>query len=323
MSEKRRLLFCNVAYMRYYDSGFKEETPQNGGSYVAENKTGYEINNFHLYEDGKYYGFVEPGFSNGVQKEIHIENIDPAYQDQDKVTDVTVVFCATSPAGPVIVGWYRHAMVFRRMQQSADGVLYNILAGDGDAVLLDEADRLQKAPRANSDGFGFGQSNLWYAREDGGQVREYADGLWDFIRDFPPENNLLFRPDTPEEDAEDAYDRRTFSESGERKTISVGVRARNAEARNACLKRRGHRCLVCGFDAKEVYGDAFAGRIHVHHIVPISQRDAAYRIDPEKDLIPVCPNCHMMLHTKVDGKYLTPEELKKVIRKRYEEVEGK
>lgn len=64
-----RILFCNVAYMRYYDSTLREEVPQNGGSYVVENKTGLEINNFHSCE-GKYYGFVEPGFRSGLQKEI-------------------------------------------------------------------------------------------------------------------------------------------------------------------------------------------------------------------------------------------------------------
>jgi DNA-binding response OmpR family regulator len=35
-----------------------------------------------------------------------------------------------------------------------------------------------------------------------------------------------------------------------------------------------------------------------------------YIVNPEKDLIPVCPNCHMILHTKkADGQYLSVEEL--------------
>lgn len=307
-----RILFCNVAYMHYYDSALREEIPQNGGKYVEENRTGFEINNFHLYSDSQYYGFVEPGFTNGTQKELHIENIDPAYQGKDTIPDVTVVFCAKSSAGPVIVGWYRHATVYRSMQKSAEGVLFNLLANEGNAVLIDTADRKMKAPRANSDGYGFGQSQLWYAGQNDERVRKYIDSIWTYIRNFRPENNLLYATDEPtDEETADLLQRETLPESGERKKIAAYLPERNPKARNACLKRRGHRCLICGFDAGEVYGEAFAGKIHVHHIVPIGTRNEEYQIDPEKDLMPVCPNCHMMLHTRVDGKYLSPEELKR------------
>lgn len=255
-----RILFCNVAYMRYYDSALKEEIPQNGGSFVAENKTGLEINNFHSHE-GKYYGFVEPGSRSGTQKEIHIENIDPAYQGKTEIPDITVVFCAKSPAGPVVVGWYRHATVFRHMQKSAGSVLYNILAEEENAVLIDEAQRKMKAPRANADGYGFGQSNLWYAGEDNDRVREYVGGVWDYIRNFRPEDNLLYETDEPtDEETADLLQRETLYESGERKKIAVYMPERNAKARNTCLKRRGHRCLICGFDAGEVYGEGSPGK---------------------------------------------------------------
>lgn len=311
MIKDRNLLFCNIAYMQYYDSTFKEEIPQNGGKYIKENKTGYEINNFYLHDDSKYYGFVEPGFSNGNQKELHIENINGAYKGKDIISDVTVVFCATSSTGPVIVGWYCHATVYRNMQKFAEDSLYNIVTDAGNAVLLYETDRTMKVPRANSDGYGFGQSNVWYANQDDSRVQNYVDSVWNYIRNFSPEDNLIYNADKAEgEDIAAFLQRDIFTESGERKMIATNLLERNAKARNACLKRRGHRCLICGFDAQEVYGDAFAGKIHVHHIIPISQRSEKYQINPENDLIPVCPNCHMMLHTKVNGKYLLPEELK-------------
>jgi 5-methylcytosine-specific restriction protein A len=40
------------------------------------------------------------------------------------------------------------------------------------------------------------------------------------------------------------------------------------------------------------------GFIHVHHINQISEIGREYEIDPIKDLIPVCPNCHSMIHSK-------------------------
>ena len=39
--------------------------------------------------------------------------------------------------------------------------------------------------------------------------------------------------------------------------------------------------------------------LHVHHIIPLSEIDKKYKVYPVKDLIPVCPNCHFILHSKV------------------------
>ncbi len=47
---------------------------------------------------------------------------------------------------------------------------------------------------------------------------------------------------------------------------------------------------------EEVYGPLGVNVIHVHHIVPVSQMGSSYRLDPIKDLIPLCPNCHTIVH---------------------------
>ena len=49
-------------------------------------------------------------------------------------------------------------------------------------------------------------------------------------------------------------------------------------------------------DFGEVYGAVGAGYIHVHHVTPLSEVTGEREIDPVTDLIPVCPNCHAMLH---------------------------
>jgi 5-methylcytosine-specific restriction protein A len=33
----------------------------------------------------------------------------------------------------------------------------------------------------------------------------------------------------------------------------------------------------------------------------ISDNDCEYSVDPIKDLRPVCPNCHMVIHSKKEG----------------------
>jgi 5-methylcytosine-specific restriction protein A len=47
-----------------------------------------------------------------------------------------------------------------------------------------------------------------------------------------------------------------------------------------------------------MYGEIGKNFIHVHHVKPLSEIDEQYKINPIKDLRPVCPNCHAMLHKR-------------------------
>ena len=100
---------------------------------------------------------------------------------------------------------------------------------------------------------------------------------------------------------------------GAKITIVVNQYERNPEAREKCIARHGCKCMVCGMDFEKQYGEIGKGFIHVHHIIPISSIGKEYEIDPEKELVPVCPNCHAMLHKGKDGRVLTVEELRVII----------
>lgn len=71
---------------------------------------------------------------------------------------------------------------------------------------------------------------------------------------------------------------------------------RNLKARKECIEHYGSICAVCLFNFKKIYGDVGEGFIHVHHITPISSKGAEYIVNPIEDLIPLCPNCHAMIH---------------------------
>ena len=90
---------------------------------------------------------------------------------------------------------------------------------------------------------------------------------------------------TPEKYSEDA-----------RFSVTINAYERNPKARAACIAHHGHTCTVCGFDFAMEFGVLGEGFIHVHHIVPIGKMSKQYEIDPIADLIPVCPNCHAMVH---------------------------
>jgi 5-methylcytosine-specific restriction protein A len=80
--------------------------------------------------------------------------------------------------------------------------------------------------------------------------------------------------------------------------VLVNSYERNPEARRICIEHFGVKCSVCGMNFEETYGPIGKNFIHVHHIIPLSEISAEYVVDPIKDLIPVCPNCHAMLHQR-------------------------
>ena len=83
---------------------------------------------------------------------------------------------------------------------------------------------------------------------------------------------------------------------GHASRVYVNRYERSAEARKKCIALKGCTCFVCGMDFGKKYGAAGHGFIHIHHMIPLSAIGKAYQIDFQKDLVPVCPNCHAMLH---------------------------
>ena len=71
------------------------------------------------------------------------------------------------------------------------------------------------------------------------------------------------------------------------------------------------RCICCGFDFGKAYGDIGEGYIEIHHVNPHHNFKGEHMVDPTKDLIPLCSNCHSMIHrVKGQGECMTLEELK-------------
>ena len=158
-------------------------------------------------------------------------------------------------------------------------------------------------PRARSDGFGFGQANVWYADSD--IARDYIrNNILPLI-----ERNQMFLSNYELQNEDNLY------ENGNGKKILVNKYERNPQARKICIEKYGSICAICGFDASKIYGVEFKGKIEVHHIIPISEMNENYKINPEHDLIPLCPNCHMAIHTKINGKTLSLDELKRRVKK--------
>jgi len=99
---------------------------------------------------------------------------------------------------------------------------------------------------------------------------------------------------------------------GKKTQKSVNIYERNRQARQMCLNEFGYTCSVCAFDFEKTYGDIGQQFIHVHHLKEISRMGVEYELDPIRDLRPVCPNCHAMLHRR--NPIYSIEELKSFIK---------
>jgi 5-methylcytosine-specific restriction protein A len=98
---------------------------------------------------------------------------------------------------------------------------------------------------------------------------------------------------------------------GKQSTITINRYERDPKARLACINHYGAKCCVCDFDFESFYGEIGAGFIHVHHLNPIASQTGTYQLDAIKDLRPVCPNCHAMLHRETPP--ISIENLRKMI----------
>jgi hypothetical protein len=88
------------------------------------------------------------------------------------------------------------------------------------------------------------------------------------------------------------------SPEGSRRQVTVNAYERNAEARKLCIDHFGAVCIVCDLDFESEFTDVARGLIHVHHKKQLSEIGARYHVDPIRDLVPVCPNCHAVMHLR-------------------------
>ncbi|MEG4225049.1 HNH endonuclease [Microcoleus sp. N9_B2] len=131
--------------------------------------------------------------------------------------------------------------------------------------------------------------NVFLGEED--RFEEYLKCLWDWQNPLQVQESV-----TPTKFFPDEVDLvQTFREGAVRQ-VSVNAYEREPKARQKCIDYYGSTCSICGFDFGRAFGQLGKGFIHVHHLKPLSEIAEEYEIDPIKDLRPVCPNCHAMIH---------------------------
>jgi len=132
------------------------------------------------------------------------------------------------------------------------------------------------------------KANYW---RDG--VRVVSLETYLAILDQADVSSISIKP--PELEADDQLE--SYME-GSKTLRYVTTYERDPRYRKQALAIHGLKCKACDVDMGERYGAYAQGLIHVHHVVPVSTYEQPKPIDPATDLVPVCPNCHAVIHRK-------------------------
>ena len=95
---------------------------------------------------------------------------------------------------------------------------------------------------------------------------------------------------------EEVISNHDFTE-GKAVQVLVNRFERDEKARRLCLAHFGLSCQCCGFQSRVTYDDSVTV-IHVHHKAPLSGIRSEYHPNSSTDLIPLCSNCHAVVHRR-------------------------
>jgi len=112
------------------------------------------------------------------------------------------------------------------------------------------------------------------------------------------------------------FDENVFISEGRKKSVNTQVYERSRLLRDRAIEHYTRNgiivCAACGFDFYKTYGELGRGYIEIHHQKPVYQYEEAdfSRLVTEAitDLIPLCANCHRIVHRK-KGNPLSIQEL--------------
>lgn len=274
-----QIIYCNVGKMSRYD-GIKNDSLTGGGSY-NKTKLGHEVNNFTNHS-GHFFGFVQ-----AKNDTIWIEKHFDCTSKDDFANNVLVIWCAKN----MMVGYYKNARVYRKIQYTPDDVTaqrhysdYNITATD--AVLIPESIRDFEIPRTNKklNIGGFGQSNVWYGNDETNKkVLAYIDFLEAFVEDIPDNKPL----------------------DGAEKKELIKVRVNQNIFRERILDRFGGTCCLCGIGLNDA--------LIASHIKPWSKSNNTEKLSVDNGLL-LCPNHDKLfdlgyISFGADGNILISESL--------------
>ncbi len=176
---------------------------------------------------------------------------------------------------------------------------------------------------------GLGQGRLYFTKTMVAYLKKYEFGVYNVTLTFEKvgfkeycvkatKEKVNLKAELDEPLQSEVLERIKEKKEGTKKAYYTTVYERLSQYREAAIRIHGCVCAACKFDFRAKYGEIGRDYIEVHHVKPLYSLEKPIPINPKKDLVCVCANCHRMIHRKRD-EVLTIEELKK----RIEETEKK
>lgn len=304
-TNRDKIVFINLTEMNKYNG--LEANLKGGGRFIDQNGYGHEIFNFQN-DNGKCYGYT-PSLGKINLRRISKEISQDVYGDY--VDNVFVVFtCSRKSKGRIVCGFYQNARIYaepvndnrntRIIETNEQKIFaaYNIICSVEKVILIDRDDRIKQLPHSkHNNGIGHGQNPVWYV--DDPKRKNLKDDLIDYAEEIINKTNI-----------NDEHKYHLYDEN-KPYISSTNQNYRSQAAKNECIRLKGCHCNICGFNFEETYGKIGKGFIEVHHITPIGKLSTAANYNgtnPQTDLIPICSNCHSMIHRR--KKPYQPKEIK-------------
>ena len=102
-----------------------------------------------------------------------------------------------------------------------------------------------------------------------------------------------------------------FDIEGAKVVREVSVYERSPLNRRLAIEIHGLSCAACNFNFSRKYGAIGDGVVEIHHKTPVHLMEQEAVVDPRTDLVPLCSNCHTVVH-KTDPP-IAIEDLKRKI----------
>ena len=155
MADLKKVLFCNISWMKEYKGINRNDRPYSGAGYVLETGDAYEKYNFLPYEDGNQYGFIETKHVSGSTdfqndyKKFNLSNFGEEFSNKATADGILVIFFARNPLDSkfYIVGYYKNASVYKERQfvhnnGIEEDIQYNLKCQSKDAILIPANQRI-------------------------------------------------------------------------------------------------------------------------------------------------------------------------------------
>lgn len=192
-----------------------------------------------------------------------------------------------------------------------------LISGRKDTYFSQKVRNLKSHNTLTSRGLATYRNGLWKITDRGSSFLEENEHIRPLLHDQG------FTPEKIEKETDGDYSKIVIEE-GILGLKTSKQRKRSQKLRQIAIKEFKERhenkliCVVCNFDFSECYGDYGKDYIEIHHTEPVHLNDIrgvkSMLIKALKKVVPICSNCHRMVHRKV-GKMVSIDQLKDIVNK--------